>query len=56
MSDLVGNPEDRFSQNKAHIEHEIPEFCCCSEKDQGIQRNWLWSIFFCFCQINFVLI
>ena len=23
MSDLVGNPEDRFSQNEAHIAHVI---------------------------------
>ena len=24
VSDLVGNPEDRFSQNEAHLKHSLP--------------------------------
>ena len=27
MSDLVGNPEDRFSQNEAHIVRDFTKTC-----------------------------
>ena len=32
MSDLVGNPEDRFSHNEAHIIRAKTSLDCCSSR------------------------
>ena len=37
MSDLVGNPKDRFSHNEAHIEGTVNHFFC--EKDKFVKNN-----------------
>ena len=37
MSDQVGNPEDRFSQNEAHLSYNI----CHIFSDFAIKRNFL---------------
>ena len=38
MRDLVGNPEDRFSHNEAHIlgYHHDPRFSETEQTDQGL--------------------
>ena len=46
MSDLVGNPEDRFSQNEAHIMNHVIKRLRCTGKlpPVGLPRNSLGRV------------
>ena len=62
MSDLVGNPEDRFSQNEAHLvycksfmteywdDHVIDTHSCYFQLDLAANQSF-WK----FCRRNFVV-
>ena len=46
MLDLVGNPEDRFSQNEAHIQFTEKKTNYILLHDKGHTVGWfLWSSF-----------
>ena len=52
MSDLVGNPEDRFSQNEAHLIQGVQ----CRMVLVVIFSHFFLNIFFCFVDAIFDLV